>query len=216
MHATLLSRVSGAAVVWAAALASAAAPAAAQEISGPDVWAANCGNCHRLRAVDTYTASQWNTIATHMALVARLTPAETKAVREFLVGSAHARQAAAMRRELMPDVSDLGSGRSEGGANALGEQPARAGAANAGGGSDIYRSKCAACHGPEGRGNGPAAAAMNPRPTDFTDAAKRLATTDSAMADVIRHGRRSMPAFGSMLSASQVDSVIAYVKTLHR
>jgi high-affinity iron transporter len=72
------------------------------------------------------------------------------------------------------------------------------------------------CHGPQGRGDGPMAASLNPRPMDFTDASKRLATTDSAVAAVIRRGRRAMPSFAQVLSASQVDSVVAFIKTLHR
>ena len=43
-------------------------------------------------------------------------------------------------------------------------------------GRDIYSASCASCHGPEGRGNGPVAAALNPRPTDFANAAQRQAT----------------------------------------
>jgi mono/diheme cytochrome c family protein len=82
-------------------------------------------------------------------------------------------------------------------------------------GADIFRVRCVMCHGPQGRGNGPMAASLNPRPIDFADAAKRLATTDSAVGDVIRRGRRSMPAFGSMLSRAQVDSLVAFLKTLH-
>ncbi len=72
------------------------------------------------------------------------------------------------------------------------------------------------CHGQEGRGNGPMASAMNPRPMDFTDASKRLARTDSAVREVIQHGRRAMPAFGQQLSAAQVDSLVVYIKALHR
>lgn len=83
-------------------------------------------------------------------------------------------------------------------------------------GADIFRVRCVMCHGAQGRGNGPMAASMNPRPMDFTDSSKRLASTDSAMVEVIRRGRRSMPAFGQMLSRAQVDSVVAFIKTLHR
>ncbi len=82
-------------------------------------------------------------------------------------------------------------------------------------GADIFRVRCVMCHGPQGRGNGPMASAMNPRPIDLADSSKRLATTDSAVADVIRRGRRGMPAFSSMLSRSQVDSLVAFLKTLH-
>jgi mono/diheme cytochrome c family protein len=83
-------------------------------------------------------------------------------------------------------------------------------------GTDIFRVRCAMCHGPQGRGDGPMAASLNPRPVDFTDASKRLVTIDSAVAGLIRRGRRGMPPFAQTLSAAQVDSVVAFIKTLHR
>ena len=33
----------------------------------------------------------------------------------------------------------------------------------------LYQAQCAACHGPEGRGDGPAAASLEPSPSDFHD-----------------------------------------------
>lgn len=82
--------------------------------------------------------------------------------------------------------------------------------------ADIFRVRCVMCHGPQGRGDGPMATSLNPRPVDFTDVSKRLAKTDSAVGDVIRRGRRAMPAFSSMLKPAQVDSLVAFIKTLHR
>ncbi|MCL4395049.1 MAG: c-type cytochrome [Chloroflexi bacterium] len=38
-------------------------------------------------------------------------------------------------------------------------------------GKQTYDDKCAACHGPQGKGDGPAAAALNPKPANFTDKA---------------------------------------------
>jgi cytochrome c553 len=35
-------------------------------------------------------------------------------------------------------------------------------------GQQIYIQRCAVCHGPDGRGNGPAAPSLIPRPRDFT------------------------------------------------
>ncbi|MBI4519468.1 MAG: cytochrome c, partial [Gemmatimonadetes bacterium] len=81
-------------------------------------------------------------------------------------------------------------------------------------GREIYRVRCAICHGAGGRGNGPAAAGMNPRPTDFANAAQRTATSDFAVGEVVEHGRRGMPAYGRMLTRVQIDSVVAYVRTL--
>src|SRR5262252_10814802 len=35
-------------------------------------------------------------------------------------------------------------------------------------GRRVFAKRCAVCHGPDGRGNGPAAPSMIPRPRDFT------------------------------------------------
>ena len=35
-------------------------------------------------------------------------------------------------------------------------------------GRRVYAQRCAVCHGPDGRGNGPAAPSLIPRPRDFT------------------------------------------------
>jgi mono/diheme cytochrome c family protein len=37
-------------------------------------------------------------------------------------------------------------------------------------GSTLYRSYCTPCHGDKGKGDGPAAASLNPKPADHTSA----------------------------------------------
>ena len=186
---------------------------AAQAASGPEVWAANCGSCHRIRSVDTFTASQWNSIATHMGLVARLTPAETRAVREFLVGSARTALAPGSRaRREVPPAPEFASGAEKAfGATATASNHNR-GCCPPGAGVALFRTRCAPCHGAEGRGNGPAAAAMNPRPTNLADLARRTAVTDSAERAVIERGRRGMPAFGRLLNEAQLDTLAFFMR----
>ncbi|HWP03683.1 MAG TPA: c-type cytochrome [Gemmatimonadaceae bacterium] len=191
-----------------AVLCMSAAAATAQELSGADVWAANCGSCHRMRGVDTYTPAQWNSVVTHMALVARLTPAQTRAVREFLApemrtGSLPARRqiASAFSSDVVqPTVSPWWLETEQ---------------ANLVSGSDVYRSKCAACHGPQGRGDGPAGRRLRTPPRDLTDASQWTISTDAEIAELIRTGRRGMPAVRTLTQA-QLDSVVAYVRSLRR
>lgn len=52
--------------------------------SGVEVWAQTCGNCHIAQPAARYTAEKWNSIATHMIIVARLTDEEGDAVIQFL------------------------------------------------------------------------------------------------------------------------------------
>ncbi len=186
-----------------------AAPVEAQrKPGGAEVWGANCGRCHRARAVDAYDARQWGTVVTHMALVARLTPDETQAVREFLVGAARAREggggAAAARAERVPLLMA-----------SLGREFPRGGACcELATGQALYEAQCVACHGRAGKGNGPAAAAMNPRPANLTDAARMALLSDDSLIQVLTQGRKAMPGYQKLLSPEQIRELVFYVRSL--
>jgi mono/diheme cytochrome c family protein len=70
---------------------------------------------------------------------------------------------------------------------------------------EMFESYCAPCHGVSGKGDGPAAAALNPRPADLTQFAKRRKGVFSAkdfedklngMAMAPAHGSTAMPVWG--------------------
>lgn len=52
----------------------------------------------------------------------------------------------------------------------------------------LYTQQCAACHGPNGRGDGPAAASLDPPPIAFSDAARAAQRTPFALYEVISQG----------------------------
>ena len=52
----------------------------------------------------------------------------------------------------------------------------------------VFGSRCVACHGAEGRGDGPAAASLVPRPRNYTDKVWQAATSDSGIEKVILEG----------------------------
>jgi mono/diheme cytochrome c family protein len=52
----------------------------------------------------------------------------------------------------------------------------------------IFATRCASCHGPKGKGDGPIAASLTPRPRDYSDAAWQRATPDDAIAAIIARG----------------------------
>lgn len=65
-------------------------------------------------------------------------------------------------------------------------------------GPEMFRSYCAPCHGRTAKGDGPAAAALNPKPANLTEFAKRRNGTFSAkdFEDKL-NGQGMMPAHGS-------------------
>jgi mono/diheme cytochrome c family protein len=72
-------------------------------------------------------------------------------------------------------------------------------------GRQIYKQYCAACHGPDGRGNGPVARSLRKPPADLTTLAKRHggAFPEEYVTNVLRfglgfsaHGSSEMPVWG--------------------
>jgi len=76
----------------------------------------------------------------------------------------------------------------------------------------LYRENCMACHGNQGDGRGPQAAALDPRPTDFTDSARAAERTVYGLYNTISLGvpGTAMPTF-NMLSAEQRWQLAFYV-----
>jgi len=81
-------------------------------------------------------------------------------------------------------------------------------------GNKIYQERCALCHGPEGKGDGPAAAGLNPKPRNHTDGAYMKTRTDEQLLEVIRHGKGGMPAWGGILNETEIHAVLAHVRSL--
>ena len=82
-------------------------------------------------------------------------------------------------------------------------------------GQQTYAQNCAVCHGASGRGDGPLAQQLQPRPADF--ASGHLAThTDGDIYQWVTHGipGTGMPAFTGTLSEQETWAVIRYIRTL--
>lgn len=52
----------------------------------------------------------------------------------------------------------------------------------------VFRTICATCHGADGTGNGPGAAALNPKPRNYTDPAWQASITDDEIKKIIVEG----------------------------
>lgn len=53
---------------------------------------------------------------------------------------------------------------------------------------NLFKTRCVICHGESGKGDGPTAAALNPKPRDYTDAEWQKSVTDADLAKIIVEG----------------------------
>jgi mono/diheme cytochrome c family protein len=85
----------------------------------------------------------------------------------------------------------------------------------------LYDTSCASCHGTDGRGRGPAADGLTPRPRDFTGGTYKFRSTTSGSLpsddDVYRAIAQGLPGtsmlgWRGILSDDQMRALVAYVK----
>ena len=86
-------------------------------------------------------------------------------------------------------------------------------------GETTYKTMCAPCHGDKGKGDGAAAATLNPKPADFTDPARAASATDEYIYKMVKDGGAAngksplMVAWGPVLGDdAKVRDVAAFVR----
>jgi mono/diheme cytochrome c family protein len=94
-------------------------------------------------------------------------------------------------------------------------------------GAAAYKRYCVTCHGASGKGDGVAAASLNPKPADFSAGAFKYDTNGNGAAGDVddikaivhdgaaKHGGSPLMAPWPMLSAEQLQAVAEYVKAMH-
>jgi mono/diheme cytochrome c family protein len=80
-------------------------------------------------------------------------------------------------------------------------------------GSKIYQSMCWTCHGSEGKGDGPASAALTPKPGNLSAEAFQV-QTDGAIFWKISEGRGAMSSYKGSLTTTQRWQLVNYLRTL--
>jgi len=101
-------------------------------------------------------------------------------------------------------------------------------------GPDLFRAYCASCHGDDGKGNGPAAPALNVKPADLTTIArrnggvfpsKRVRDIISGDDVIVAHGSREMPVWGPIFHQIEWDrdlgdvrlrNIVKYLESIQR
>ena len=80
-------------------------------------------------------------------------------------------------------------------------------------GADVYKSKCAMCHGADGLGATPAGKAM--KVVSFKDASL-VKAADAEFISAATKGKNKMPAYEGKLTEAQIKAAIGYVRTLQK
>jgi len=94
------------------------------------------------------------------------------------------------------------------------KNPTAADAESISSGAAIFSQSCAVCHGEIGKGDGPGAVGLNPKPADL-HADHVQGNSDGAMFWIISHGREGtvMPAWNTILSEEQRWDVVNFLRT---
>ena len=82
-------------------------------------------------------------------------------------------------------------------------------------GQVVYETRCAPCHGIGGGGDGPAAAAIEPKPRNFRDPAFWKGRTREQLRLVVEQGKPGtlMAPFEGALTSAEIEDVVVYLQT---
>jgi len=78
-----------------------------------------------------------------------------------------------------------------------------------GAGETLFKAKCAACHGPDGKGEVPMGKKLA---VPSLSAPEVQNQSDVQLTDAISKGKNKMPAYDGKLSKEQILSLVAYVR----
>ena len=78
-------------------------------------------------------------------------------------------------------------------------------------GAALFKAKCAACHGADGKGETAIGKANKMRGLDSADVQKQ---SDDELTAIITNGKAKMPAYGKSLKPEQIKDLVAYVRSL--
>jgi len=88
------------------------------------------------------------------------------------------------------------------------------GAESAVAGAEVFKNNCEVCHGPQGHGDGPAGASLDPKPKNLPELS--TVVTDDYLFWRISTGKdgTSMVAWKGVLTEEQIWQVISFIHTL--
>jgi len=75
----------------------------------------------------------------------------------------------------------------------------------------LYKAKCAACHGPDGKGDTAAGKKLGARDFHSPEVAKM---SDAELFDITKKGKEKMPAYDKKLTDDQIKDLVKYIRGL--
>ena len=80
-------------------------------------------------------------------------------------------------------------------------------------GTDVYKSKCAGCHGPDGKGETAVGKTMKVKDLGSADVQKQ---SDADLTTIIEKGKKPMPSYEGKLTQDQIAELVKYVRALKK
>ncbi len=78
-------------------------------------------------------------------------------------------------------------------------------------GETLFKTKCAACHGPDGKGEVPMGKKLGARNLSSTEVQSQ---SDAQLSDIVTKGKNKMPAYDGKLTKEQIGQLVAYIREL--
>ena len=78
-------------------------------------------------------------------------------------------------------------------------------------GGPLFKAKCAACHGADGKGEVPVGKKLGARDLSSTEVQGQ---SDAQLADVVTKGKNKMPKYDGKLTKDQIGELVAYFREL--
>jgi cytochrome c6 len=80
-------------------------------------------------------------------------------------------------------------------------------------GAALYKSRCAVCHGADGKGKTPTGRSLHLKDLGSDEV---QSMKNEEMQKIIEDGKGTMPAFKSTLDQASIDALIAFIRTLKK
>jgi mono/diheme cytochrome c family protein len=79
--------------------------------------------------------------------------------------------------------------------------------------ADLFKAKCANCHGPDGKGETAMGKLLKVRDLGSADVEKQ---SDADLTTIVEKGRKPMPGFEGKLTTDQISNLVKYLRALRK